>query len=71
MSPYMGIAELKCDLCEEFFMYTSKLKHHMILHYDDRQYKCIQCDKTFSHSGSLLRHIRIHAGGETSFLQAM
>ena len=64
-------SQLQCDLCEQIFVSASELRHHKILHNDEKLHKCKECDETFTQSGSLKRHIRIHTGEKTIYLQRM
>ena len=52
--------QYKCNVCDQRFVYQSKLKQHKHRHTKLRMYECFHggCNKKYRHPQDLIRHIQ-------------
>ncbi|XP_054283898.1 gastrula zinc finger protein XlCGF49.1-like [Macrosteles quadrilineatus] len=50
-----------CSICGKIFAKHRNLKHHYLIHTEERPYQCQICDKTFRHKTSLHKHKSVHS----------
>jgi len=48
--------KLKCDQCDFKTTTSSKLKNHLMMHFDERPFQCKQCNKSFRKKSQLTEH---------------
>lgn len=54
------LEKYSCKQCESKFTSTNSLKHHMMLHDNNRPHKCSECNKTFVQASHLKLHMFQH-----------
>ena len=54
--------QFKCNICNQKFVYQSKLKQHKRMHTKSKMYECFHggCNKKYRHPQDLIRHIQYH-----------
>ena len=54
--------QFKCNVCNQKFVYQSKLKQHKRMHTKLKMYECFHggCNKKYRHPQDLIRHIQNH-----------
>jgi len=57
-----GRTKFKCDKCTRGFSTHGKLKQHLLVHSDERNFVCTTCGKKFRSPQYLRRHNKIHTG---------
>nr|CAH0104818.1 unnamed protein product [Daphnia galeata] len=56
----------ECQLCHRFFQLSSKLRHHMAFHSDQKKFRCSLCQYATSLKINLKRHLKTHESKEIS-----
>ncbi|XP_063705379.1 gastrula zinc finger protein XlCGF26.1-like [Culicoides brevitarsis] len=54
----------KCDICGDILITPSKLKEHMNVHLNIKNFVCNICNKTFIRKDNLRNHLRVHTGSK-------
>ena len=59
---YHKVKQYKYNVCDQSFVYQSKLKQHKRRHTKLKMYKCFHggCNKKYRHPQDLIRHIQSH-----------
>ena len=59
---YQKVKQYKCNVCDQSFVYQSKLKQHKWQHTKLKMYECFHggCNKKYRHPQDLIRHIQTH-----------
>jgi len=57
-----GRTKFKCDKCTRGFASHGKLRQHLLVHSDERNFVCPTCGKKFRSPQYLSRHNKIHTG---------
>ena len=55
------LRKFKCGICRKTYLYLSKLKEHMQVHFQPK-FNCDKCPKQFHYKGNLKQHMMIHSG---------
>jgi KRAB domain-containing zinc finger protein len=56
---HFGAKNFKCDFCPKRFQFPSRLKDHLLIHNNEKQYKCSVCQATFNQN-VLAIHMKTH-----------
>jgi len=60
--PYQKHGAYKCFICDQILILPCTLKHHLLLHMEEKLFYCELCKRTFSQKWNFDIHMRVHTG---------